>query len=152
MAKSTSGASPSKGVKKSKVVDVVGAAPRKKLTKAEKLSRRSRNERRLLKRSIAAQKWSWLNFLPRSLPAREFKFFVKQHDSTVNMIKADALMALREMMQLNAVRVLQHVSADNIKTGKTQVTPEAVRSSAFALGIDASARPTVATVLTARGK
>lgn len=145
MAKPTS----SSPAKKAKGGDVVGQ--RKKLSKAEKKNRRSRNEARLLKRAAAAQKFSWLNFLPRSLPVREFKFFLNEHTTPVKMIKADALTALREMMQFNAVRLLQDVAGIMIKTGKTQVTPESVRNSAFALGIDDSTAPTVATVVTARG-
>ena len=125
---------------------------RKPLTKAERAKRGAKRQRVLLARAYMAQKYSDLNVLPRSLPAREFKFNLKDRPGSkiASKVASKALAALREIMQINAVKVLQRVSEDMLKTGKAQVSKDAVRAAAYALGFDKE-KPERATVLTAQG-
>jgi len=98
-----------------------------------------RNVKRLIARCMAAQKASALNYLPRCLAAREFKFNVNGR-STVNTatkVRSDALSALNEICQTTIVTLMQKEAAAMRKAGKVQLTGDGLREMAASLGIGA---------------
>jgi len=128
---------------------------RKRISKAVMKARREKRNKILVKRIRAAQKWSWVNFMPRTMLGREFKLHLSDRNDTSaadmygHRMESNGLLVLAEITQSEILRVLGHVSATLQRAGKRQATAQGIIEAAHTLGVT-DVIPELQTVLTAR--